>query len=230
MKYENVGDMIITIDGSAGSGKTLAAHKLADALGIRLLHTGAMYRAAAVALQLAGIDLTADPRDTEFIERIVGRFRFVMTGDDTVLNGINLTALLGSEDAGRGASRVGTFIEVRTKLKAEQRRLAAGQSTICEGRDQGTSVFPEAPLKFYFIASVEVRAARRCEQLRQRGIDCDSADISAQITARDRQDTERQIDPLRQAADAIAIDTSDLSPNEVLKQMLSAVDRCHSRA
>src|SRR5205085_5660194 len=105
--------MVITIDGSAGSGKTLAAHNLADALGIRLLHTGAMYRAAAVALKLAGIDIDADPRDVAAITAVVSGFQFEMPNDETILNGVNVTCLLDSEDAGKAASRVGTFAEVR---------------------------------------------------------------------------------------------------------------------
>lgn len=222
--------MIITIDGSAGSGKTLAAHNLADALNIRLLHTGAMYRAAAVALKLAGINLHAEPRDIAAIERIVNRFHFTMPGDETFLNGVNVTSLLASEEAGKAASRVGTFLEVRTKLKAEQHRIADGQEIICEGRDQGTSVFPNAPVKFFFSASVDVRAKRRIEQLEREGVAFDEDEIRQQIAARDKQDMERPIDPLKMAPDAIAIDTSALTPEEVLNRMLRVVESCRSRA
>lgn len=222
--------MIITIDGSAGSGKTLAAHNLADALGVRLLHTGAMYRAAAVALQLAGIDIFAQPRDVASIERVVNAFRFEMPGDETILNGVNLTAILNREQVGQAASRVATFAEVRAKLKAEQRRIADGQEIICEGRDQGTSVFPEAPVKFFFTASVDVRAKRRIEQLRAQNLEFDPAAIPQLIRDRDDQDTRREHDPLRQAPDAIVIDTSDLTPREVLSRMLTVVASCRSRA
>ncbi len=222
--------MIITIDGYAGSGKSLAAHNLAAALGLRLLHTGAMYRAAALVLTRSGIDINTEPRDIPAITDLVNRFHFEMPGDDTILCGETLTDSIRSEDAGRAASRVGTFPEVRTKLKAEQRRIAAGQSMICEGRDQGTAVFPEAPVKFFFTASVEVRANRRVAQLRERGIDCSLADIARQIAARDQQDEMRAVDPLRKAEDAIAIDTSNLSPDEVLQQMLAVVESCHSPA
>src|SRR5204863_7116541 len=133
------------------------------------------------------------------IERIVQGFHFEMPGEETVLNGVNVTAIIGSEDAGRAASRVGTFAEVRMRLKAEQRRLAAGESMICEGRDQGTSVFPEAPVKFFFTASVEVRAQRRIDQLTEMQVAFDADDIRRQIAARDQQDEERAIDPLQRA-------------------------------
>jgi cytidylate kinase len=157
-------------------------------------------------------------------------FHFEMPGEETVLNGDNVTSQIGSEYAGKAASRVGTFPEVRAKLKAEQRRIAVGQHIICEGRDQGTAVFPDAPVKFFFTASVEVRAQRRIEQLRDLKLEFDAEDIRRQIAARDKQDEERAIDPLRKAADAIVIDTSNLSPEEVLQRMLTAVAQCHSPA
>jgi len=222
--------MIITIDGHAGSGKSLAAINLAKELNVRLLNTGAMYRAAAIALKLAGINIDAKHRDVATIERIVQGFHFEMPGEETVLNGVNVTAIIGSEEAGRAASRVGTFPEVRTRLKAEQRRLAAGQSMICEGRDQGTAVFPEAPLKFFFTASVEVRTRRRIDQLLEMQVAFDPDDIARQVIARDRQDEERAIDPLKRAPDAIVIDTSAMSPEEVLQRMLAAVAQCPSPA
>jgi cytidylate kinase len=189
-----------------------------------------MYRAAALALKLSGIDINTEPRDVSAIQLVVNRFHFEMPGDETILNGVNVTPMLGGEDAGQAASRVGTFAEVRTKLKNEQRRLAAGQEIICEGRDQGTSVFPEADVKFFFQASVEVRAARRVEQLHAKGISANVDAIRTQIAARDQQDAGRAIDPLVKAADAVVIDTSDLTPGEVIARMLSVVETCRSRA
>ena len=222
--------MIITIDGYAGSGKSLAAINLAKALKMRLLNTGAMYRAAAATLIDAGIDIFAEPRDVEHIERHMQSLHFEDINGTMFVNGIDMTPQIGSEYAGRAASRIGTFPEVRAKLKAEQRRIATGQSIICEGRDQGTVVFPEAPVKFFFTASVDVRAQRRMEQLREKEIAFDPADIRRQIAERDAQDETRAIDPLKKAADAIAIDTTNLSPDEVLQIMLAAVVLCHSPA
>jgi cytidylate kinase len=220
--------MIITIDGYAGSGKSTAARMLAAALGFELLNTGAMYRAAAFRLGQLDIDVDAYPRDEAAIARAVAGFTFELTDTRVKVNGRDLTDWVYTEEMGRAASRVGTFPEVRARLKAEQRRIAAGKDVICEGRDQGTAVFPDAPVKFFFTASPETRARRRAEQL---GLDPEAdaeafAELVRQIAARDRQDENRAIDPLVQAPDAVPIDTSELSLDEVLTRMTEVVDRC----
>ena len=151
--------MIITIDGHAGSGKSTAARMLAAQLGFELMNTGAMYRATALALGRLGIDVYAEPRDVAAIAVAVAGYSFEMTDTRVKLNGRDLTDYIYTEAMGRAASRVGTFPEVRERLKAEQRRHAAGRNIICEGRDQGTAVFPDAPIKFFFTASAETRAA-----------------------------------------------------------------------
>lgn len=220
--------MIITLDGYAGSGKSTAARMLAAALQFELMNTGAMYRAAAFALERLGIDLYAEARDIAAIVHAVADYTFTMSDTRVWLNGHDLTDFIYTEAMGRAASRVGTFPEVRMRLKQEQRRLATGRDIICEGRDQGTAVFPDAPVKFFFTASPETRALRRAEQ---EGIDATThpaalAELARQIAARDRQDEQRAIDPLRQAPDAVVIDTSTLTQNEVLSQMLEVVARC----
>jgi CMP/dCMP kinase len=221
--------MIVTIDGRAGSGKSLAARRLAQTLEFRLLATGAMYRAAAIALADAGVDIFAEPRDVATISRLVNSYHFEMPGTDVWLNGADFTWRVDSEHAGAAASRVGMFPEVRERLKAEQRRIAAHEPTICEGRDQGTSVFPDAPVKFFVTASVDVRAQRRAEQEAKAGRPADLRVLREQIRFRDMQDESRPIDPLRQAADAIAIDTTTLTPDDVLAIMVAEVQRCRSR-
>ncbi len=215
--------MIITIDGYAGSGKTTAARRLADSLGFRLLNTGGMYRAAAHLLTRHGVDIYAGTRDADAVTRLIADWSFDMPANHVLVNGEDLTAALASEEAGRGASRVGTFPEVRAKLKAEQRRIAGGGDFVCEGRDQGTAVFPDAPAKFFFYASPEIRAARRVAQLRALHQEADFATIVRQIAERDRQDETRPIDPLCQAPDAVRLDTTEMTMDDVLLTMLRVV-------
>jgi cytidylate kinase len=215
--------MIITIDGYAGSGKTTAARRLADALGFRLLNTGGMYRAVAHLLARHGFDIFADNRDSDAIARLVSAWTFEMPANHVLVNGEDLTDVLASEEAGRGASRVGTFPEVRAKLKAEQRRIADAIDIVCEGRDQGTAVFPDAPAKFFFYATPEIRAARRVAQLQALHQEADFATIVRQIADRDYQDENREIDPLRQAPDALRLDTTDMTMDDVLLTMLKVV-------
>lgn len=211
--------MVITIDGYAASGKSSAAISLANTLQFRLLNTGWMYRAAGLTLQDRGFDLKAMPRDRDGIRGVLADIKFDMPPDKVILGGIDFTERMNCPGAGATASLVGTFEEVREKLKAEQRRIAEGENIICEGRDQGTAVFPEARVKFFFWASPEVRAARRMNQL----IHADHATILRQIQERDFQDEHRVIDPLCAAQDAIRFDTSVLSEAEVLQKMLAVV-------
>ena len=223
--------MIITLDGYAGSGKSSAARLLAAALGFDLMNTGAMYRATAFALGEAGLDIHAYPRDEARIAAAVANYSFQLTDTRVRLNGRDVTDHVDTEAMGRAASKVGTFPEVRSRLKQEQRRIAAGRDMICEGRDQGTAVFPDAPVKFFFTASVETRARRRAEQ---DGLDpvkqpAAFAELKKQIALRDKQDEDRPIDPLRKAADAIGIDSTDLALDEVLSLMLEVVERCRQR-
>lgn len=216
--------MVITIDGYAASGKSSAATALARALGFRLLNTGWMYRATGLALRELGFDLEAEPREATNIRESICSFHFEMPPDRILLNGVDWTQRIGCEGSGAAASLVGTFAEVREKLQSEQRRLAIGQDIICEGRDQGTAVFPDAKVKFFFYASPEVRAARRAAQLPG----SDTAAILKQIRDRDTQDESRPLDPLKPAADAIRFDTSALSEAMVLERMLEVVKQRRS--
>jgi CMP/dCMP kinase len=217
--------MVITIDGHAGAGKSSAARMLAVALGFELLNTGAMYRAAAYALGRAGIDIDADPRDQAAVRRATATWTFDLSGTRVRLNGDDLTDHIYTDRLGQGASKVGTFPEVRERLKAEQRRLAAGRDVICEGRDQGTAVFPDAPVKFFLTASPETRARRQAEREGGR-----PDDYIQSIIDRDRRDEGRALDPLKQAPDAVRIDSSDLTMDEVLARMLEVVERCRPTA
>ena len=212
--------MVITIDGHAGAGKSSAARMLAAATGFELLNTGAMYRAAAYALGRAGVDIHADPPDAGRIAELAAGWSFHLHGTVVQLNHDDLTDFIYTDAMGQGASRVGTFREVRERLKAEQRRLVAGRDVICEGRDQGTAVFPDAPVKFFLTADAETRAARQAEREGGR-----ASDYVQSILDRDRRDEGRELDPLKVAADAVVIDSSHLGMDEVLARMLAVVER-----
>jgi len=205
---------------------------LAATLGFELMNTGAMYRATAFHLERHGIDIFAEGRDVVRIAELVSDFHFDMTDVRIRLNGRDVTDSIDSEAMGRAASQVGKFGEVRTKLKAEQRRIAAGKAMICEGRDQGTAVFPDAPVKFFFTAAAETRARRRAEQdgLDPKRDPAGFAKLVEQIVARDKQDEGRAIDPLKRAPDAVLLDTSELSLDEVVFRMTQVVNRCRSLA
>ncbi len=212
--------MIITIDGQAGSGKSTAAARLADALGYGRLNTGAMYRASACLLARAGVDLAAPP-DGPRLFALMEPLHFEFDGERVFVCGEELTHAIPSEEMGAAASRVGGFLEVRRKLQREQRRLAEGRNLVCEGRDQGTVVFPEAPAKFYFTASAEHRARRRASQLGFEATPEVVADLADAIRARDRADAARELDPLRVPEGAAVIDTSELGIDAVLSLMLA---------
>ena len=218
--------MIITIDGPAKSGKSRAAELLAAKLGFAYLNTGAMYRAAGLAFRESGwLQEVADIRQAASIQQFVDTIHFEMT-ERVVLNGKDVTDQIQTLDAGNAASVIGTYKPLREKLKAEQRRIAAGRDIICEGRDQGTSVFPHAEIKFYVTASPAVRAERMAKTMPGTP---DLIALAAEIATRDERDSTRTFDPLKPATDAIAIDTSNLSAERVVEFMNGVVDKWRSK-
>ena len=221
--------MVITIDGYAGTGKSEAASRLAESLGYELLNTGAMYRATGVVLLRHGIDIYGEQPDHAAIEQLVAGFKFDMPPGHVWLNGEDMTKSVQSEDAGTAASKVGTFLAVRRKLQEEQRRIADARNIVCEGRDQGTVVFPNAEVKFFLKASVAVRAHRRMTQLRDQHQPANYDEVAERIAQRDHQDETRKIDPLRKADGAETIDTTELTRDDVLFHMLAVVKQCLSR-
>jgi CMP/dCMP kinase len=221
--------MIITLDGTAGSGKSTAAQDLAKALGFELLNTGAMYRATGFLLLRQGIDIFQPTPDLELIEKVIADWTFEVSPTTIQVNGEELTSVIVGERMGQAASKVGTFKPVRRKLQAEQRRIANGRDVICEGRDQGSVVFPDARVKFYFTATAEVRASRRIsgdpatETYQQ-----EWHELVVQLRARDLQDQNRDLDPLVIPVGAVQIDTTSQDRDAVLQLMLSVVAQCRS--
>lgn len=222
--------VIITIDGQAGTGKSSVAAGLARALGFELLNTGAMYRCVGLLLLRQGVEFLGEAPEPQDLGQFLEPLRFEMLGSRIILNGEDLTEAIAGEQIGAAASKVATYAVVRKLLQAEQRRLAEGRNIICEGRDQGTAVFPDAPLKFFLTARPDVRADRRYAQMLAQKGKADRDAIRQQIRDRDFQDENRLLDPLRKAEDAHEVDTSDKTLDEVLNYMLEIFHSWRSRA
>ena len=216
---------VITLDGPAGVGKSTTARRLAAALGVPYLDTGAMYRTLGLRLGAAAADMS-----DEELRRRCAEYSFSLepcpTDRDSLClfcNGQPVGDEIRTEKAGRLASLVARLPVLREALQNVQRSLGRRWSLVAEGRDMGTRVFPEARYKFFLDARPEVRAERRCRELADRGETADKDTVLAAIAARDEQDRNRVVDPLRPASDAVIVDTSDLSPEEVLNVLLEAV-------
>jgi len=228
VRRDTTREPVITIDGPAGAGKSTAARALARRLGFRLVDTGALYRALAWAVERAGIDL-ADPRA---LRRLLDRTHVEMSGDRVLVDGRDVTDEIRTPEISRLTSVLTALAPVRDKLTPLQRTLAARGGVILEGRDTGTVVCPDAEVKFYLDADLDTRARRRRVDLLAQGVEMDLAAVMADVVARDRRDTERALAPLRKAEDARVVDTTGLSPEDVVDQMLTAVEqaRCCTRS
>ena len=213
--------MIITIDGPAGAGKSTAAKALAQRLGFEYLDTGAMYRAVTLAGLRAGIDLA----DQEALARLVAGMHLDMAGGRVVLNGEDVTAAIRAKEVTTATSVVADSPVVRRRLGELQRATAACRNMVCEGRDQGTLVFPDAVCKFFLIADPDERARRRQRDMTARGESVPWEELLAAQEARDRRDADRAIAPMIPAPDAIHLDSTGLSLDAVVTRMEREVRR-----
>ncbi len=213
--------IVVAVDGPAGSGKSTASRALAARLGYTYVDTGAMYRAVGVLAHERGVDLD----DDDALARLVGGLRFEARdgGAGLAVDGRDVSAAIRRADAGELASRVSARPVVRQRLVALQRALAAAGGVVMEGRDIGTVVFPDAPVKLYLVADPAERARRRAAELRARGEAIDDATLAADLRARDERDSARTHAPLRPAADAEVVDTTALSLDDVVDRMEAAV-------
>jgi cytidylate kinase len=215
--------MNIAMDGPAGAGKSTIAKRIAKELGIIYVDTGAMYRAMGVFFHRRGIE----PQDKEGIGAAVREadvtIRYEEGQQQVYLNGENVTGYLRTEEAGRMASAISVYPAVRRKLVELQQQMAARQDVIMDGRDIGTVVLPQAELKIYLTADSGVRARRRYDELTAKGEICDLEEIQREIEARDYQDMHREESPLKQAKDAVVVDTSDMD----IEQVVQAVSRLY---
>jgi len=215
---------VIAIDGPSGSGKGTIAHRVAKALGWHLLDSGALYRLVALSAGKAGVSL----QDAEGLARLASaldvRFDSNKEGSERIrLDGEDVTGTVRTEETGAGASAVAVIPQVRAALLERQRAFRQAPGLVADGRDMGTHVFTDAPLKIYLTASAEERARRRHKQLKDKGMDVSLAALSRDIEDRDRRDTERSVAPLRPAEDARILDSSGQSIEAVTKTILDWV-------
>ncbi|MEH6470761.1 MAG: (d)CMP kinase [Halopseudomonas sp.] len=210
--------LIITIDGPSGSGKGTIAKLLASELGLSLLDSGALYRVLGLAAVKRGIDLS-DEAALEALALVLDvRFEVAEESDgvSVLLDGNDVSREIRTEDAGRAASIVAAIEPVRSALLNRQRDFARLPGVVADGRDMGTVVFPTAQVKVFLTASADERARRRCNQLLAKGFDANLGEILRDVQERDARDTQRAVAPLRPAVDALELDCTDLSVDQVL--------------
>jgi CMP/dCMP kinase len=213
---------IIAIDGPSGSGKGTIARRVATTLGFHLLDSGALYRLVALAGLRQALAADDEAGHAEVARTLDVKFGVDEVGEERVwLAGEVVTAEIRTEAAGGEASRVAAMPAVRAALLDRQRAFARPPGLVADGRDMGTVVFPEAPLKIYLTASPEERARRRHKQLKEKGLTVTIAGLSQEIRERDLRDSSRPVAPLRPAADAILLDSTGLTIEQVVEQVLA---------
>ena len=208
--------MNIAIDGPAGAGKSTIAKKLAQELGFIYVDTGAMYRAMAYYFLQNGIASDDEAAIAKACPAVDVTIAYENGEQQVLLNGENVNGVIRTEQVGNMASATSVYPVVRKKLVELQQELAAKADVIMDGRDIGTCVLPNAQVKIYLTASSKTRATRRYEELTAKGESCDLEEIEKDIIERDYRDMHRETSPLKQAEDAVLVDSSDLTINEVV--------------
>lgn len=209
----------IAIDGPAGAGKSTIARLAAKELGFVYVDTGAMYRALGLFFLRKGISAGEAGEITRALPQAEVTIRYIDGQQVVLLNGENVSQLIRTEEVGKMTSAISQLAPVREKLLDLQRKLARDTSVIMDGRDIGTTVLPQADLKIYLTADASVRAERRYKELLERGEACDRLEIEQDILRRDRQDMMREVSPLKQAEDAVLIDASYLTIEQVKQKI-----------
>lgn len=213
----------IALDGPSGSGKSTVAKELSKKLNILYLDTGAMYRATAVKAISLGID-TLDENGVEtFIHDIDLKIKYVNGAQRTFLDGVDVSEKIREPHVSMAASNISSLKSVRLKMVEMQRIIASEESCVLDGRDIGSFVLPDAEYKFYVTATVAVRAKRRFDELKAKGHNVDYNQLEQEIEQRDYNDKHRDFAPLVKANDAVEIDTSEMSINEVVEKILSYI-------
>ena len=211
----------IAIDGPSGAGKSTIAKRVAKELSFIYVDTGAMYRAMALYV----LEQNIDPQDQAKVAAACPDIDVTILYEDGVqqvlLNGKNVSAEIRQEIVGNTASRISVIKEVREKLVALQRQLAAKENVVMDGRDIGTTILPNAEVKIFLTASAKTRANRRYLELTEKGEACDMDEILKDIIDRDERDMSRAVSPLKQAEDAVLVDSSEMGIEEVVESILS---------
>lgn len=216
--------VVITIDGPSGSGKGTLCQMLARHLKYHLLDSGALYRLVALAVIKKGLDLV----DEQAVSKVAASLDVVFSLEDgelpqILLEGVDVTEAIRQERISMAASQIAAYPDVRVALLERQRAFAVAPGLIADGRDMGTTVFPDAQVKLYLTASAEARAERRYKQLCGKGESVEMSELINDIRARDERDSNRSISPLRPARDAVIIDSTAMSIDDVFAKMLAAI-------
>ncbi len=215
--------MNVAIDGPAGAGKSTIAKEVAKELGYIYVDTGAMYRAIALYLLRNGVKAEDNESISAKCTEANVTIEYVDGKQVVFLNGEDVNAFIRTEEVGSMASSSSTNPDVRKRLLGLQRELAERNDVIMDGRDIGTNILPNAQAKIYLTASIEVRAKRRFDELTAKGTKCDYEEIKKEIAIRDERDMNRDIAPLRQAEDAVLLDSSELTIDEVKTKMIEII-------
>ena len=214
----------VAIDGPAGAGKSTIAKLISREMGYIYVDTGAMYRAMAVYFSKNKVNPEDEGAINEAVKNVDIKIEYQNGEQQVILNGENVTGLLRTEETGNMASKTSKYKEVRSKLVELQRELAKTTDVVMDGRDIGTTVLPDAFVKIYLTASSDARAKRRYDELVAKGEQCDLSAIKEDIEKRDYQDMHREISPLKQAEDAVLLDTSDMNIEQVVAAMRDIID------
>ena len=217
--------MIITVDGPSGAGKGTLCYALAEKLGFALLDSGAIYRVTALAALKRAVDLNDEFQLAELARNLNIEFLPVDGEVNIMLDGMNVSSLIRTQEVAEAASKIAVFPQVRAALLKLQQDFAKNEGLIADGRDMGTVVFPNAQVKLFLDASAEERAKRRYKQLQNKGINGNFAQILAEIQERDFRDRNREVAPLKPADDALLLDSTTLSIDEVIAQALDYIQQ-----